>query len=105
MQISVCKLLDHYNLVWFHPPNEAKRSHYVSYLIKQKGLKAGVPDILIFNRHGDYFGTAIELKIGNKKLTENQIEWEGKLLRCNWSYHVCRSIDDVIVVLKKNYNI
>ena len=76
---------------------------FTAKLMKDKGMKAGVPAVLIFDNFGEFAGTAIELKIGYRKQTDTQIEWECKLRKCKWSYHVCRSIDEVIQVLKTNY--
>lgn len=104
LQKSVAKLLDLHGLTWFHPPNEGKRNPVAGRLAKEKGLKSGVPDVIIFDNFGEYSGTAIELKVKGRKQTESQIEWECKLRKCRWSYHVCRSIDEVIEVLKTNYN-
>ncbi len=101
LQRSVKRYLDLLGLDWCHVPNEGKRSRGNQF--KHKGLKSGVPDCLIFNPHNEYSGTAIELKIENNKQSDNQKEWELKLINCGWSYHVCRSLDEVIELIKLNY--
>ncbi len=67
------------------PANERKTSPRAGARLKKKGVKSGVPDILIFEPKGRYNGIAIELKTGNNKLTNNQKmvdEIIGKRLVC-----------------------
>jgi hypothetical protein len=81
--------------------------------MKAKGSKAGVPDCLIFNEFwvGDPFaasgtpflGLALELKVGKNKQTPAQLEWAEKLRACGWRVEVCRSMDEVLAVLKECY--
>jgi hypothetical protein len=56
------------------------------------GLKAGMPDILVF-----YSGCAltIELKTEKGRLSKEQFETTAALGRAGIPVHVCRSVDDV----------
>jgi hypothetical protein len=103
LQKAVATYLDAVGLTWCHVPNEGKRNTVAGKRLKAKGMKAGVPDCLIFNTHGEYDGMAIELKVGRNNQTDTQSEWELKLINCGWSYHVCRSLDEVIELIKINY--
>lgn len=103
LQQAVAKYLDYCKLSWCHVPNEGKRNPKQGNKLNRKGMKAGVPDCLIFNPHGEYAGTAIEVKIDKNKQTDSQVEWELKLINCGWTYHVCYSIDEVIKIIELNY--
>ena len=79
-------VVDYINLqypdsLWVHVPSEGKRTKFEQFAAKMLGLKAGVPDLLIFDE--DYFmryrGLAIELKSAKGKLTENQKEFLRQL--------------------------
>lgn len=110
LQRAVAKLLDASGLTWFHPPMEGFRNPRTGAHLKAKGMKAGVPDCLVFDGFwqdrvtGAYCtGFAIELKVGKNKPSASQNEWAGKLRGCGWRYEVCRSIDEVLTVLREAY--
>lgn len=120
LQRSVARLLDHAGLTWCHVPNGGKRNAIEAAKLKGHGVKAGVPDVIVFDAFPDpgaddcdrhlneirgtwYFGLAIELKTGKNKPTPTQIEWHARLLLCGWRVEVCRSIDEVLAVLRECY--
>ena len=103
LQSATAKLLDHTGLIWCHPPNGGLRNVVVAKKLKGQGVKAGVPDVLIFNPTGILSGVAIELKVGRNKPSELQQEWIQNLTACNWATAVCRSIDEVIEVVRHYY--
>ena len=112
-KIKLAEYLDMKGYCWCHVPNEGK--HKVQYRKKQakKGLKAGVPDVLIFDNPGDIKmgsklisgviinGIAIELK--RKKggsLQESQKKWLKKLDERDWITNVCYGADEAIKFLE-----
>ena len=97
--MSVATYLDMKKLIWCHVANERKTTHRQGHRLKRKGVKAGVPDCLIFNPKGKYNGLAIELKIAPNKPTEKQMEWLTNLRVKGWYTCVCYSIGDVIKVV------
>ena len=103
LQIAVAKYLDLQRFTWFHCPNEGKRHPVAGKIAKDEGLKAGVPDCMIFEPHGEYKGLAIELKIGKNNQTDTQKEWQIKLINCGWQYEVCRSLEEVIQLIERTY--
>lgn len=108
LQQAVARLLDHSGLVWCHPPNGGNRTARTGALMKSMGAKAGVPDVLIFNGVlstllQSWVGMAIELKVGKNKPTPAQLKWHEDLRRCGWRVEVCRTVDEVLAVLRECY--
>lgn len=111
-------------LLWVHVPNGGHRAMSEARRFKQLGVKAGVPDILIFDppsycssacaeargcercaRMPDWgegcpeppVGTAIELK--RKKggrVTEEQADWLVALRNRRWAAQVCHGAQEAI---------
>lgn len=103
LQIAVANLLNHTSLLWMHPPNGGLRNKIVAAKLKRMGVKAGVPDILIFTPSVDVAGVAIELKVDKNRTTDKQQEWIESLTICGWACYVCRSIYEVMAVLQAYY--
>jgi len=68
--------------------------------MKAEGLEAGVPDVLIFSRHDQYRGVAIEMKAKKGKVSDRQSEWHRKLSAEGWLVAVCYSSDEAIDVVR-----
>lgn len=114
-QIAVAQYLDALGVLWAHVPNEGKRSKVTGGRLKAKGMKAGVPDILIFTTPPDQtidgarVGVAIELKrpggrgrtlrrwarIRGSACTGPQGTWMVDLATQRWSCWVCFGLDEV----------
>lgn len=96
-QISIAAELTAKNILWTHVANEGQRNIKVGQKNKRKGLKRGVPDILIFDRPPNFphhIGVAIELKIGNNQLTSEQETWLVSLEKLGWYTTVCWTIPE-----------
>ena len=93
LQMACAKYLDLLGVLWFHCGNERKTSPRAGARLKKKGVKSGVPDILIFENRNGYAGLAIELKTGKNKLTETQKEWMSRLSKKGWDIAIARSFD------------
>ncbi len=126
LQEAAKDLLDQTDLVWFHPVNEGKRTKWERAKFHSSGGKKGVHDILIFNSTtipGSVFkvkysffeqlvklffcerykGVSIELKIGTRKLTDEQADWKKKFISVGWKFLICYTIDELWYVLTKYY--
>ncbi len=111
-QIAVSKFLNDLNILWTHIANERKtdvktNKKGVTYSasgakLKAKGVKRGVPDVLIFEPRGEHLGFAIELKVGKNTSTPYQTEWREKLHMRGWLTMESKSLDEVIFCIK-NY--
>lgn len=67
------------------------------------GVKAGVPDILIFTPppDADAVGAALELKASKRtRVTPAQLQWIEDLRDCGWVARVCYGADESIRWLK-----
>lgn len=101
LQHAVTRYLDaaYPAVLYTHPNNEGRRTPFERYKIKLLGVKAGVPDILIFTPNDKYNGLAIELKVKYNKPTDKQQAWLKSLQRCKWHASVQRNLDDVIALI------
>ena len=104
LQKAVATYLDACGLLWCHVPNEGKRHPVSGKRLKDKGMKAGVPDCLIFESTQEYKGLAIELKVGRNTPTASQLEWKAKLISLVCKQKSAYDIDQVISIVKQYYN-
>lgn len=68
--------------------------------MKAEGLEAGVPDVLIFSRHDQYRGVAIEMKAQKGKVSDRQSEWHRKLSAEGWLVLVCYSAAEAVEAVR-----
>ena len=105
LQMACARYLDLMGWLWCHVGNERKTSLRAGARLKKKGVKSGVPDILIFEPRGKYNGLAIELKTGKNKVTETQEEWMSRLSKKGWHVWVCHSFDQFKMVVDYYFNL
>jgi hypothetical protein len=104
LQRAVAQYLDMQGWLWCHVANERKTSTRQGAALKRKGVKPGVPDVLIFEHWQDgpdgpwdaNFGVAIELKSAKGRVTPEQRKWLADLFERGWRTSVCRTLDEVI---------
>ena len=97
LQKRCAQYLDSYtNRIWAHIPNEAKRSFKLAKHLQMQGMKAGIPDILIFDCR-----LAIELKANKNKPSQAQIEWLKALNSCGWRVCWVNGFDEFLDFLNK----
>lgn len=98
--------LQYPNLLFLAVPNGGSRHPAEAAKLKGMGVLPGVADIImIWHRDSHYIEQpqigAIELKVGRNKQTPSQIEFQKRWETCGGKYQVCRSLDEVIAVLKE----
>ncbi len=119
LQRAVARVLDSAGLLWTATANGGKRNIRTAAMLKASGVKAGVPDVLIFRaclcpvveekdlglkRSTQYHGLAIELKDGKKgRVSEHQQQRIDALRREGYRAEVCRSLDEVLALLRECY--
>ena len=103
-QVALVQWLELHKVKYAHVPNEGK--HKVQYRVKQKrlGVKAGVPDLLIFDPPPacpDNVGVAIELKRRKGgRVTPEQTDWLNDLKDRGWAVAVCQGATEAIEFLE-----
>lgn len=86
-QRIVCQWLEIKGLLYCHVPNGGQRARVEAKIFKGLGVKAGVPDLLIFDKPaiGCYVGVALELKRERGgKLSPHQQRWQEELRKRGW---------------------
>lgn len=102
-QKRVALYLDFRNAVYFHCPNGGKRNQMEAQKLKQMGVKAGVPDIMVLDRRHGFQGLAIELKVGRNTPTAHQLRWLKALHGLGWLAWVAWSLDEVVDLIDWYY--
>lgn len=92
--------------VWCHVPNGAYMGYKHARFMIGQGMRAGIPDILIFAHNNKTI--LIELKAINGKLSPQQIKIMDALKSFGFEYHIIKAetpghaIEQVEIVLKQN---
>lgn len=101
-QTALAYYLDMKGVWWCHVPNGGMRNEVVAAKLKAQGVKAGVPDCLIFTpppNRPEVRGVAIELKRQKgapSNVSDNQKRWLGKLQDNGWLTFVAYGASDAI---------
>ena len=108
LQRVVAKVLDASGLLWQHIPNEGKRNPRTGAALKAAGMKAGSPDVMVYDtfwgaKNVWTNGLAIELKVGRNKPTASQLQWHKDLRDRGWRCEVCYTLDEVLDLLRECY--
>ena len=74
LQTGVANYMGYFypEILFMHYPSGGSRNKAEAGKFKGMGVKAGVPDCLIFQPHGNYHGLAVELKWGDNYPTAIQ---------------------------------
>lgn len=109
-QITVATHLDLLGVLWNHSAGERKTKMRQDKnggwfspegnILKMKGVKSGVPDVMIYEGDGGYRGLAIELKVGYNKPSEHQESWLEQLRKRQWQTHWSNSLDEVLFIIE-----
>ena len=110
LEKAAASYLDRQGWRYCHVANERETSPRQGGQLKAKGVKRGVPDLLIFekwtdpevdklsswaDRYKSGHGVAIELKVHGRQPEPEQLEWLDALERFGWKTAVCRDLDEV----------
>lgn len=87
-------------LSYFHTPNAAKRSKFQSMLLNKLGVRAGVPDLIVFLPNNRVL--FIELKASQGRLSEKQKMFHVELTQLGYAVDIIRSLDELRVLLGAN---
>jgi hypothetical protein len=84
-------------VLFAHPPNEGRRSRWEQYLAVYSGMRAGMPDIMVYAKNISKIKKpylAIELKAGKNKPTKNQVNAMKQLEASGWECYVCYTFEE-----------
>ena len=85
-------------LAFCHMGNGGRRSKAEAGIFRALGVRAGVPDLLVWADGGRGFG--VELKAGTGKLSPAQTFWHATLETLGHRVYVVRSLDEMEAVLR-----
>lgn len=89
-QKALCDWLDEKGIKYFAIPNGGARSAKTGKMLKDMGVKAGVPDLFICEPRGCYSGCFVELKRAHGGQTSKaQREWLTTLRGSGYQAVVC----------------
>ena len=84
--------------IWFHVPNEAGRNTAFYTMIQQaKGVVSGTADFIFLCTNP----ICIELKVDTKQSPKQQA-FEEWCLAYDIKYYVCKTVEEVMVILRDN---
>lgn len=85
----------------FAIPNGGHRHAAVAAKLKQEGVKAGIPDILLpWPAHGRH-GLFIEMKYGRNKTSNSQQLWLQRLQQAGYATATCYGCDEAIRIIEE----
>ena len=82
--------------LFYHIPNEGKRSIMQAMRMKAIGVKAGVPDLHLPCARAPYCGFWIEFKTAKGKAAPKQLWWHAALLEQGHQVVVCRTVEEAV---------
>ena len=100
LQKAVCKYLDLNNVLYCGSMGgqyQVFRSQRIK--AKMTGYKKGFPDLFIYEPRGNYHGLAIELKVGYKKPTLEQLTWLNELTERGYLAMSSNSLDKTLEII------
>lgn len=83
-----------------HSPNGGYRDKRTGHRMKLMGTKPGFHDLVLFHPRPPHTGLAIELKIGNGKLSQAQQAWIPILEDCGFLVTPCWGYQEAIEALE-----
>ncbi len=86
-------------LAFCHVPNGGYRTPAEAGQFRTFGVRAGVPDLLLWLPSGR--GCGVELKATSRGLSPAQREWHATMRALGHRIHVVRSIDELEAVLRR----
>ena len=103
LQKSICSYLDLKNVLYCGSMGgQYQKFHSQRNKAKASGYKRGFPDLFIYEPRENYYGLAIELKVGYNKPTNEQLAWIEELNERGYKACVCTGIEETLEVIN-NY--
>ena len=104
-QYAFVQWMEYKRITFIHVPNGGNRSYLTGARLKAQGVKAGFPDLIIFDippKSPQFRGVAIEMKRKKgTKATPEQEEWIEKLNKIGWFATVCNGANSAVRVMEE----
>lgn len=85
----------------FAVPNGGRRDAVTGAKMKAEGVVAGVADLILLVRSGDFGALLIEMKTPKGRQSDSQREWERLVTaRGEYLYRICRSLEEFITLIE-----
>ena len=81
-------------------PNGGARDVVTGAKLKAEGVVAGVADLVLFVKRGQYGALCIEMKTRTGRQSESQKQWQ-RAIEGDYCYMVCRSFDEFRNIIDK----
>lgn len=86
--------------LFYHIPNEGKRTMAQAMRMKGLGVKSGVPDLHLPCRRGPYIGLWIEFKTATGSTSKTQKWWHAQLKEQCHQVVVCRTVEEAVEAVR-----
>lgn len=93
-----------YAMMLAHIPNGGARNPVEGAKFKRMGVRAGMPDLVLFVPASGAHGLAVELKARGGRLSAAQKSYAEAFPRFGWRHAVCRSLEEFVEVVTKYMN-
>ena len=103
-QETCCRYLDQLGVLWHHCPNGGSRNPREGSALKRQGVKAGFPDVAIYEPKGEFKGLFIEIKNSKGKMSVNQTVWLNRLQDRGYMVYKTNSLDEFIHIVDNYLN-
>lgn len=105
--------LQYPKLLWWHTPNESRKTPFERYLVSMMGVKKGVSDFIIIEKRGGFNGLVIELKAKDVKVFKKdmscyypeQQEFLKRMSENNFYSCFCSGFEDAKTVIDNYMNL
>jgi hypothetical protein len=81
----------------FSIPNGGTRNKLEAITMKATGLLAGASDLIVITPNGKLI--FVELKTDTGKQSDKQIDFENRVKKLGFEYHLIRSIDEFKIII------
>tara|TARA_R110000764_G_scaffold204218_1_gene289485 strand:+ start:918 stop:1271 length:354 start_codon:yes stop_codon:yes gene_type:complete len=102
LHLACVKILNDFSQMgrcrWFASGREHVRGVRAGVQARQMGMKAGIPDLIVFPVSRETI--FIELKVGKGSLGELQVEWRDWLLNAGYDWHLIRDVSTFSRILE-----
>lgn len=88
-------------LMWWHTPNEGRRTGMDKLRMTTHGIRSGVSDILVISDRPEKKGLCLELKAGRNTTSANQKTFLNDMEACGWTTAVTYDAKESIKLLNE----